>query len=122
MGFELLFADDGETGLELARAHAPDVITLDIGLPGIDGWEVLSGLRSDCATDHISVIVVTAHAQKSMEITAAERGADGFIAKPFRPVDLRSAITVLLSRMSANLATGYRLAAASTFPPVLLLV
>ena len=106
MGVNLLFADDGEAGLELARTHQPEVITLDIGLPGIDGWQVLAGLRSDVATAHIGVIVLTAHAQKSVEQAAADRGADGFITKPFRPADLRSAVAGLLSRESADLAAG----------------
>ena len=102
IGVELLFAADGETGLELARTQLPDVITLDIGLPGIDGWQVLSGLRSYYATAEIGVIVLTAHAQKSMEQAAADLGADGFLAKPFRPVDLRQAVTALLARVPAE--------------------
>jgi DNA-binding response OmpR family regulator len=106
MGVGLLFADDGETGLELARRHRPDVVTLDIGLPGIDGWTVLSGIRSDSTITHMGVIVLTAHAQKSMEIAAADRGADGFLTKPFRPADLRNAIGLLLDRHPAQLATG----------------
>lgn len=106
MGFHLLVAADGETGLELARTHLPEVITLDIGLPGMDGWEVLSGLRSYDSTAHIGVIVLTAHAQKSVEQAAADRGADGFITKPFRPADLRSAVAGLLTRVGADLAAG----------------
>ncbi|NNC90877.1 MAG: response regulator [Acidimicrobiia bacterium] len=100
MGVGLLFAGDGETGLELARAHVPEVITLDIGLPGINGWGVLAEVRSAPATAGIGVIVLTAHVQKSMEIAAVEGGADGFITKPFRPQDLRAEVGGLLDRRS----------------------
>jgi CheY-like chemotaxis protein len=96
LGSELLFAADGESGLELAQIHKPSLITLDIGLPGIDGWQVLTRLRSDPATAHIAVIVVTAHAQESMRQAAADRGAEGFVTKPFRPADLRLAVAELL--------------------------
>lgn len=106
MGIELLFAGDGETGLELARVHLPQVITLDIGLPGIDGWDVLNGIRSDSRMAGVGVIVLTAHAQKSMELAAAQRGADDFITKPFRPEDLRVAVSGLLARLSISAATG----------------
>ena len=106
MGVELLFAGDGETGLELARVHLPQVITLDIGLPGIDGWGVLTGIRSDSRMAGVGVIVLTAHAQKSMELAAAQRGADDFITKPFLPEDLRLAVSGLLARLSIPAATG----------------
>lgn len=102
LGVELLFAEDGETGLEMARTHMPDVVTLDIGLPGIDGWEVLCGLRSDSATSHIGVIVLTAHAQKSMQEVAESRGADGFLTKPFQPFELRQQVEELLEQASLD--------------------
>ncbi len=98
---DLLFAADGETGLELARTLKPDLITLDIGLPGIDGWQVLNEVRADSKTSHIGVIVLTAHAQKSMEQAAEDSGADGFFAKPFHPAELRSAVQRLLERIPA---------------------
>lgn len=107
MGFDLHFALDGEAGLEMARRHLPDVITLDIGLPGIDGREVLTELRAGSETSHISVIVLTAHAQKSVEQAAADRGADDFLTKPFRPADLRIAVDALISRSPAGVAVGF---------------
>lgn len=96
LGVELLFAGDGETGLELARTHIPDLITLDIGLPGIDGWQVLAKVRADYDTAHVPVIVLTAHAQKSMEQAAVESGADGFFPKPFQPSELRKSVQAFL--------------------------
>lgn len=96
---DLLFADCGETGLELARTRKPDLITLDIGLPGIDGWQVLNEVRADPETSDIGVIVLTAHAQKSMEQAAEDSGADGFFAKPFQPAELRKAVESLLEQI-----------------------
>ncbi len=106
LGLDLLFADDGESGLQLAQSHLPKLVTLDIGLPGIDGWEVLSHLRSDSGTSQIAVIVVTAHAQESMRKAAADRGAEGFVTKPFRPADLRLAVAELLDPSPVTFAVN----------------
>ncbi len=107
LGVELLMADDGESGLELARFHVPDLITLDIGLPRIDGWQVLSELRADAETAGIGVIVLTAHAQKSMERAALDRGADWFMVKPFRPAELRHQVGSMLAPVQSGIAVGY---------------
>ncbi|RZV41214.1 MAG: response regulator, partial [Acidimicrobiia bacterium] len=72
LGVRVIAAEDGIRGLAMARSEAPDVILLDIGLPGIDGWEVLRELRADPETADISVIIVTAHAQPEVA-AAAER-------------------------------------------------
>ena len=106
LGMELLFANDGESGLAMAQIHRPRLITLDIGLPGIDGWEVLAKLRGDSATSRIAVIVVTAHAQESMRKAAADRGAEGFVTKPFRPAELRLVASALLEPAPAPVAVN----------------
>ncbi|MDH3540072.1 MAG: response regulator [Acidimicrobiia bacterium] len=106
LGVDLLFASDGESGLDVARTQLPDLITLDIGLPGIDGWEVLTQLRSSPSTSQIGVVVVTAHAQESTRIAAANLGAERFVTKPFRPQDLRSAVSELLDSLAAPVASG----------------
>jgi CheY-like chemotaxis protein len=106
LGVDLLFASDGESGLDVARTQLPDLITLDIGLPGIDGWEVLTQLRSSPSTSQIGVVVVTAHAQESTRIAAADLGAERFVTKPFRPQDLRSAVSELLDSLAAPVASG----------------
>ncbi len=94
---EIDAADDGIVGLERARETLPDVIILDIGLPGMDGWEVLRRLRSDVETSKIKVLVLTAHAQPEMADKAAAGGAEDFMTKPFRPLDLRDRIEKLLT-------------------------
>lgn len=96
IGADMRFAEDGLIGLESARASAPDVVVLDIGLPVLDGWQVLAQLRSDPETRDVKVLVLTAHAQPEMADRAAADGADAFITKPFRPDDLRSTIAQLI--------------------------
>ena len=106
LGLRILSAEDGISGLATARAELPDVILLDIGLPGIDGWEVLDELRGDAATADIGIIIVTAHAQPEVAAAAERRGADGFITKPFRPGHLREEIQTLLARSAKFPETG----------------
>lgn len=102
-------AEDGPSGVAAVTSHH-DLIILDIGLPGMDGWEVLSAIRSDCATSSIPVVVVTAHAQESMKRRAAVDGADAFLTKPFAPNGLLDVALRLLSGTSVHstlhVATG----------------
>jgi CheY-like chemotaxis protein len=101
LGAEMSFAEDGLTGIEAARASVPDVVVLDIGLPGLDGWQVLARLRSDPKTNDVRVLVLTAHAQPEMADRAAADGADDFMTKPFRPNDLRIAVERLAAGSTA---------------------
>lgn len=93
---ELRAAEDGVAGLDAARSTLPDVIVLDIGLPGMDGWEVLRRLRADDDTRNIKVLILTAHAQPEVADKAEADGADAFMTKPFRPLELREQIEKLL--------------------------
>ncbi len=90
-------AVDGATGLEQIKSLNPNVVVLDIGLPGLDGWEVLSQLRQDPNSAEVKVLVLTAHAQPEMADRAAQGGADAFMTKPFRPIDLRIQVEKLLA-------------------------
>ena len=94
---DLSAAEDGLKGLEVARDIKPDVIVLDVGLPGMDGWEVLRHLRAGEDTRDIQVLVLTAHAQPEVAEQAAQGGADDFMTKPFRPMELRERIEKLLA-------------------------
>lgn len=94
---DLVGAEDGIRGLDMAREILPDVIVLDIGLPGMDGWEVLRHLRAGEDTRFTKVLVLTAHAQPEVAEQAAQGGADDFMTKPFRPMDLRERIEKLLA-------------------------
>ncbi len=97
LGVDVASASDGVTGLAAIRADRPDAVVLDIGLPGLDGWEVLRQLRDDEDTASIKVLVLTAHAQPEMADKAERGGADSFMTKPFRPLDLRVQVEKLLA-------------------------
>ena len=92
---EVVTRDDGPTGLEAVISESFDLVLLDIGLPGFDGWEVLRGIRSDPATRTVPVVVLTAHADA--ESRADEAGANAFLAKPFQPQNLRDAVLALVA-------------------------
>ena len=97
LGVDVRSASDGAEGLEAIREERPDAVVLDIGLPGLDGWEVLRRLRDDPQTSDLKVLVLTAHAQPEMADRAAKGGADSFMTKPFRPLDLRIQVEKLLA-------------------------
>jgi DNA-binding response OmpR family regulator len=87
-GFEVYLAEDGTSGLELARKIIPDVILLDWMLPGMDGLEVLAELKNDKTTEHIPVFMLTAKGMASDINRALDLGADDYITKPFNPRQL----------------------------------
>jgi two-component system, OmpR family, response regulator len=94
-GFEVHSAGSGREGVELAASNKPIVVTLDVGLPDIDGYEVLRRLRkfSDCY-----VIMLTARAEELDTLTGLQSGADDFLTKPFRPRELRARVDAMLRR------------------------
>lgn len=94
--FEVVIAVDGEQGVEMAYSESPDLILMDMSLPGIDGWTATRRLKSDAATRDIPVIALTAHAMAGDREKAMEAGCDDFDTKP---VDLAR----LLSKMEALL-------------------
>lgn len=94
---EILMREDGPSGLDAVRADAPDLLILDIGLPGMDGWQVLNHIRSDAATRSLPVVVLTAHAEEESRRRADEGGADAFVTKPFQPNEFRQTVLDLLS-------------------------
>jgi CheY-like chemotaxis protein len=97
LGVRVRAVADGLLGLEAVTAEVPQAIVLDIGLPGMDGWEVLRNLRSDQSTAAIKVLILTAHAQPEVAEQAVAGGADDFMTKPFRPTELRERIEKLLA-------------------------
>jgi len=97
MGHEVLLAEDAERGLPLAEAERPDLILMDVGLPGMDGWAATRQLRSNAATAGIPVIALTAHAMERDRITAAEVGCDDYETKPINFAQLELKIQRLLA-------------------------
>ena len=95
-GYEVLSAADAEAGLALARAEQPDLILMDIQLPGIDGLQAISVLKQDAATRDIPVIALTALAMKGDEERIRAAGCDGYIAKPLAYRDFLAVISAQL--------------------------
>ena len=96
-GYETIVAGDGQEGLRKAQAHIPDVVLLDLMLPGLGGLEVCRELRSSDRTREIPIIIITAHADVPMAVMALRAGAVDFIEKPFRD-------EVLLASMRSAMA------------------
>jgi DNA-binding response OmpR family regulator len=97
-GFHTLEAADGETALALARSEHPDLILLDVMLPGIDGWRVAEQLAASPETREIPILFLSARAERSDEARGHEAGGLGYITKPFDPEDLISLVRDVLDR------------------------
>ncbi len=96
-GHSVLSATDAEAALALARTEQPDLILMDIQLPGMDGLEATSLLKADAATRHIPVIALTALAMKGDEERIRAAGCDGYIAKPIRYQEFLAAVALQLA-------------------------
>lgn len=96
-GHEVLEAEDGERGYDVARAEQPDLIVLDVMLPQRDGFSVLERLKADDETKHIPVIMLTAKAQEADQMRGWMNGAAEYVTKPFSPVALTDAVNNVLS-------------------------
>ena len=81
-GFIVYQAREAEEGLRLAREYMPDLVLMDLSLPGMDGLAATRALREDPAIQHLNVIALTAHAMKGDEQTALRAGCDGYLTKP----------------------------------------
>src|SRR6266498_1869961 len=81
-GFRVISAADGAMALQMARREKPNLVVLDLMLPGMDGWEVCRALRRE--TD-LPIIMLTARAEESDQVVGLELGADDYITKPFSP-------------------------------------
>ena len=93
----LMETTDGESGLAAAARELPDLILLDMHLPGVSGYEVVASLKADDRTRHIPVIAVTSDAMAGDEARARAAGCDDYVAKPYRPHQLLEAIRGHLS-------------------------
>ena len=100
-GFEVEFSGSGPDGLEKALTNTHDVVILDIGLPGMDGWEVLEAIRANEPTESLPVIVLTAHGRAKVQDEADSKGANLALSKPFNPVDFRAAVASVIGDAAA---------------------
>lgn len=94
--FDVLVAYDGESGLEIARRERPDLIFLDIVLPGIDGFSALRKLRRDPVTKDIPIVMISGNAQATEQFYVQRIGADDFMKKPFSRAEVFNRIEQLL--------------------------
>ena len=96
VGYELIEAVTGEEGLTMAEGEVPDLILMDIQLPGMDGYEVTRRIKANPALSHIPIIAVTSYALSGDDQKALEAGCDAYVTKPFDPAELLAKIQAFL--------------------------
>ncbi len=97
-GYQIETAASGEEALSKARKNSPDLIILDLMLPGIDGLEVCKKLKSDVKTEHIPIVMLTAKGDEADIVTGLELGAEDYVTKPFSPKILIARVRRILHR------------------------
>jgi two-component system alkaline phosphatase synthesis response regulator PhoP len=98
-GMEVLEASDGPTGLEKARNDEPDVILLDVMMPGLDGWQVAEELLDSDVTRAIPIVFLTARAEVRDRARGLDLGGIDYVTKPFNPVELAPLVLALIERV-----------------------
>ena len=101
-GMKVLEASDGPSGLEQAREHVPDVVLLDVMMPGLDGWRVAEHLLEDERTDSIPIIFLTARAEFRDRARGLDIGGVDYVTKPFNPLELAPLVRELLARIESG--------------------
>jgi len=97
-GYHVVCATTGERAVEIARSELPDLIVLDLMLPGMDGLEVATFLKNDPETQNIQIVMLTAKGEESDVVTGLELGADDYVTKPFSPRILVARVNAVLRR------------------------
>ncbi len=97
-GFEVCASLDGKKGLELVKKELPDLVLLDLMLPGMDGLEICRHLKADDSTQNIPIIMVTAKGEESDVVLGLGLGADDYVAKPFSPKELTARVKAVIRR------------------------
>jgi DNA-binding response OmpR family regulator len=97
-GYEVIEAVDGETGLAAVAEFKPDLVLLDVMMPGVDGWQVLETMKAAASTRDIPVVLLTARVQREDEIRGWSLGAADYLSKPFNPSTLTEVVHRTLLR------------------------
>jgi two-component system cell cycle response regulator DivK len=101
-GYEPIEAVTGEEGVALAETHRPDLILMDIQLPGLDGYEATRRIKANPALRHIPVIAVTSYALSGDDVKARAAGCDAYVTKPFSPRALLAKVREYLPARKGN--------------------
>jgi DNA-binding response OmpR family regulator len=101
-GYEVLTASNGLEGLRKAREEKPDLLVLDVMLPGLDGFEVCQRLRADAETASLPVLMLSAKAQEIDRTTGMKVGADDYLPKPADPAEIIARVASLLEKSAAT--------------------
>jgi len=101
-GYRVVHAESGERGLEIVRRQRPDLVLLDLMLPGIDGLEVCKRVRADVAGAQTPIIMVTARGEEADVVTGLELGAEDYLTKPFSPRVLVARVRAVLRRRGSE--------------------
>ena len=102
VGYRVLWAVDGEQGLDMARQSAPDLIVCDVVMPGMNGYQLVTALRQESGLAEVPVIMLTTLVERAQVRIGMTSGADDYLAKPLNAVELRDAVAALLSRRKAR--------------------
>jgi DNA-binding response OmpR family regulator len=106
-GMVTLAAYDGETALQIIRHERPDLIVLDLMLPGMDGWEITRQVRADACLANIAILMLTARVEDVDKIDGLRIGADDYLTKPFNPLEVVARVQAILRRASGALTAPH---------------
>jgi CheY-like chemotaxis protein len=102
VGYRVLWAVDGEQGLDMARQSRPDLIVCDVVMPGMNGYQLVSSLRQEAGLAEVPVIMLTTMTERAQVRVGMTSGADDYLAKPLNAAELREAVTSLLNRRKSR--------------------
>lgn len=104
-GYDVVEANDGFSAVAMTKEKQPDVVLMDLSLPGMDGWEATRRIKSDEATQHVKIIAVTGHALEGTAKGAREAGCDAFLPKPCLPETLEAEVKRMLTKTGGRTRT-----------------